>query len=132
MTAGNDIKREPENYEDMVKKLQEREEEQLKKLLERRNVATVEELQGIAKKAIVQRSLRVAGEHETLKIHTILHEPKSEDIKTLRQRLNQEIVAYVKAVFQQHPDLKKSQGALKGRISLKPPEEKVVEASVAE
>ncbi len=126
--ASEEIKRFPENYEDMVKKLQDREEEQLKKLLEKRNVATFEELQGVAKKAIVQRSLRVAGEHETLKSHTILFEPKAEDIKTLRQKLNQEISAYVKAVFQQNPELKKS-GGLKGRVSIRSSEEKVPEYS---
>lgn len=133
MTAGeDDIKRQPENYEDMVKKLQEREDEQLKKLLEKRNVSSVEELRSVARKAIVQRSLRVSGEHETLKSHTVLFEPKSEEIKTLRQKLNAEISAYVKEVFQQHPDLKKSREALKGRITLRTTEERVPEPSIAE
>ncbi len=124
-----EIKRLPENYEDMVKKLQEREEEQLKKLLEKKNVATFEELHTIARKAIVQRSLRVSGEHETIKSHTVLYEPKSEDIKTLRQKLNQEIGDYVKQVFQQYPDLKKSSDALRGRISIRTSESELTPVS---
>lgn len=134
MYSGDDSRKEkegvlayPENWEDMVKKYQEREEEQLKKLLEKRQVETFEELQNVARKAIAQRAIRTASDHQTVKSHTILSEEKSEEIKTLRQKLNQEITAYAREVIKQHPTLK-GHPALKGRVTVGAPEEKFVEA----
>lgn len=134
MYSGDEHRREkegvlvyPENWEDMVKKYQEREEEQLKKLLEKRQVETFEELQSVARKAIAQRAIRTASEHQTVKSHTILREEKSEEIKTLRQKLNQEITAYAREVIKHYPTLK-GHPALKGRVSVGAPEEKYAEA----
>jgi hypothetical protein len=113
----------PENYEDMVKKLQEREDEQVKRLIEKRNVGSIEELESVSKRSIQTRSLRVAREHETLRDHTIQHEPKSQEIKSLRQQLAAEVSEYASAVFKQFPDVSKS-GALKDRVTVGPPREK--------
>jgi hypothetical protein len=120
----------PENWEDMVKKYQEREEEQLKKILERKKVESVDQLIAFAKKAIVTRAGRVSGEHQTLKNRVILREAKSEEINSLREQLSEEISTLAKELIKHFPSLKKPSDALKGRVTLGAPEEKIpVESS---
>lgn len=108
----------PDNWDEMVKKYQEREEEQLQKVLEKRNVSSVGELQDIAHETLSTRALRVAREHEPLKSHKILIEPKSPEIQSLRQKLNEEIRSVAKEIFQQAAKLKIPEEALKGRIKI--------------
>lgn len=108
----------PENWEEMVKKYQEREEEQIKRMLESKKVSTIEELQSLAKKSITSRSHRTSRDHEPLKSHTILVEPKSQEIKTLRQQLNEEISSLFSETIKQLPKLKISPSGLKGRVTI--------------
>ena len=117
-----DILEYPENWDDMVKKYQEREEQQIKRALEKRNVATVEELREVSRKAISTRTSRAQREHEPLKSHKILVEPKSPEIQTLRQKLNEEIKAVAKSVFEQATELNIPKEALKGRIRVGAPD----------
>lgn len=116
-----DILEYPENWDDMVKKYQEREEELLKRVLEKRNVGTLDELREVSRKAISSRATRVSRDHEPLKSHKILVEPKSQEILSLRQKLNEEIKSFAKQFFQQAAQLEIKPEALKGRIKIGAP-----------
>ncbi len=116
-----DILEFPENWDDIVKKYQEREDEQLKRALEKRNVANVEELKEVSKRAIASRAMRVGREHEALKSHKILVEPKSPEIQSLRQKLNEEIIMIASEIFKQARKLDIPKEALKGRIRIGAP-----------
>lgn len=107
----------PENYEEMVKKLQEREDEQLQRVLAKRNAKSEEELREIAGSAIAKRQLRTSKEHKPLKDRKILTEAKSEDVAKLRERLEKETSELAKEVLKQLPgQLPTLKGKLKGRV----------------
>lgn len=116
------IKERPENWEEIVKKYEEREKDSIDKLLEKRGVGNVADLEKIAKQQIETRSLRAASEYKALKDRTVLVEPKSQEIESLKSTLNEEITAFAKEHF---PSLKatskeeapKTGDKLKGRIS---------------
>ncbi len=106
----------PENYEEMVKKLQEREEEQVKKLMLKKKAASVEDLEKIANDALSRRQGRVSREHKSLKDLTIIRDSISEDVLQLKAKLEQEINELAQQVLNRlphHPHLKEK---LKGRI----------------
>ncbi len=107
----------PENYEEMVKKLQEREDEQLQRVMAKRNVKSEEELREIAGGAIAKRQLRTSKDHKPLKDRKILTEAKSEDVAKLRERLEKETTELAKEVLKQLPaQLPSLRGKLKGRV----------------
>ncbi len=116
----------PENWEEMKKKYLEREEEQIQKVLARRKAESQHELANIATKAIVTRATRAAPEHKPLKDHTILVEPKSEEIQELKQQLHEEITAITKRILQPHGE-PAEHGPLKGRVTQAPPPQTDVE-----
>lgn len=107
----------PENYEEMVKKLQEREDEQLQRVLAKRNVKSEEELRSIASTAISKRQLRTSKDHKALKDRKILTESKSDEVAKLRERLERETAELAQQVLTQLPtQLPSLQAKLKGRI----------------
>lgn len=107
----------PENYEEMVKKLQEREDEQLQRVMAKRNVKSEEELREIAGGAIAKRQIRTSKDHKPLKDRKILTEAKSEDVAKLRERLEKETTELAKEVLKQLPaQLPSLRGKLKGRV----------------
>lgn len=113
----------PENWEDMVNKHQQREQENLDRVLEQRNVRTLEELQAVAKEAIVSRlTRRSTKEFVPLKDRTVHVDPKSPDIAELKRALNKEIQEMANALLQQIPQRERE--SLKGRVTLPTAESK--------
>jgi hypothetical protein len=114
----------PENWEEMKKKYLEREEEKLQAVLARRKAESEKELEEFASKALVKRALRTVADHKPLKDRTILREAKSEEIRDLREKLNEEITAIgmriLKELPKEVPSLEEKViglRQLKGRIS---------------
>jgi spore germination cell wall hydrolase CwlJ-like protein len=121
MSSGDDQREDiieyPENYEEMVKKLQEREDEQLQRVMAKRNVNSEEELRDVAGTAIAKRQLRTSKDHKPLKDRKVLTEAKSEDVAKLRERLEKETSDLAKEVLNQLPSqLPSLQRKLKGRV----------------
>lgn len=106
----------PEGYEDMVAKLKDREDEQLQRVLEKRKVETAEDLAKVAEAAIVKRATRT--EHRALKEseRVVLVDPKSPEIKELRDQLNKEIDTVVRRLLTELPSTKVV-SKLTGRIT---------------
>ncbi|MEZ5315725.1 MAG: hypothetical protein R3E91_05940 [Chlamydiales bacterium] len=107
----------PENYEEMVKKLQEREDEQLQKALTKQKANSEEELRKIAINAIEKRQLRTSKNYKPLKDRNILTEPKSEDVAQLKDSLKKETSGLANQILKQLQEKSSNlQEELKGRI----------------
>lgn len=103
----------PENWEEMVKKHEEREQELIQRALEKKKVETLNELESVAKQAIVTRALRAnAKEFKPIKDHHIKINPENEEVKQLREQIISDLAT--SRIPQQAP---KTSGGLKGRIS---------------
>lgn len=110
----------PENYKEMVEKLQEREEEQLKKVLAKRKAESTDELKEIAGKAIAKRMVRTSKEHKPLKDRTIITEAKSNEVGELKKQLNEELTSLAQEVFKKLPgELPSLSKKLQGRVKPK-------------
>lgn len=113
----------PENYDEMVKKLKEREEQQLEKVLKSRKADSQKELEGIAQQALVKRALRKpTPDYKPLKDRTVLKDSSSEEIQALKKALDQEITAVGQRILQQlsPTEIKSLSGkvtGLKGRVT---------------
>lgn len=124
MDTGN-IKRNiiinPENYEEMIEKLEARGQERMEALTEKKGVKTPEELMQVAAKELSSRAQRSSPGHKPLKDHTVKTEAQSPEIQALKQQLNAEITAFAKERLTQVSPAEKPEG-LKGRVTSGAPE----------